>query len=137
MAQWGSMGACVLPCDTDPRESKKAQSSAAYLEVGGAINVAVVPDGTPFLQGLRAEIRPEGPEVDGLVGAELFAQTRLEIDYRSQPGRAVVSCGPGIARPDCYVAPRCPRLSTDSAIRACFGQRRRSLPMACAASVCQ
>lgn len=128
--------ACVLPCDTDPRDSRKAQNSAAYLEVAGTITVAIVPDGTPLLQGLRAEIRPEGPEIDGLVGADVFAQTTMELDYRSQPARAIVECLPSAIRSTCYVAPRCPRLSDPGDMRACFGQFSRALPLTCGPSVC-
>ena len=131
-----SINACVLPCDTDPRESGKAQNSAAYVEITGAIAVAIVPDGTPLLQGLRAEIRPEGPEIDGLVGADLFAQTTMELDYRNKPARAIFGCAVDSQRSTCFVAPRCPRLSDPGDMRACFGQPTRSLPSACAVSVC-
>ena len=132
----GTTGACPLPCDTDPRDATKAQNAAAYVEFGENIPVAVLPDSTPLLQALRAEIRPEGPEIDGLIGANLFAQTTMEIDYRSKPGRAVIACAPGVVQTTCKSSPRCPRLVNPGDARACFGQPRRSLPLACDVSVC-
>lgn len=126
--------ACVQPCDTDPRDTGKAQNAAAYVELVGEIQVAVVPDGTPLLQGLRAEIRPEGPEVDGLIGANALAQTKMELDYISNPGRAIFSCSVG--RPGCFASPRCPRLSDAGDFRACFGREPRSLPSTCEAAAC-
>ena len=45
-----------------------------------------------FLQGLRSDIRPEGPELDGLVGAGALGRSRVELDYVSSPSRAVFSC---------------------------------------------
>ncbi len=132
----GATGACVLPCDTDPRDTTMAQNAAAYVEIGDDIRVAVVPDGTPLLQGLRAEIRPEGPEIDGLIGANVFIRTTVEIDYRSKPGRAVIACVPDALRSSCFASPRCPRLSNPGDVRACFGMRPRALPLTCDVSVC-
>ena len=64
-----SSDACTQPCDTDPREPDKAQNSAAYLELTGQIPVAVIADDRAYLQGLRFDVRPEGPELDGVIGA--------------------------------------------------------------------
>ena len=55
-----AVAACVQPCDTDPSEPSEALSSAAYIELGGAIPVAIVADTEPFLQALRFDIRPRG-----------------------------------------------------------------------------
>jgi hypothetical protein len=128
--------ACAQPCDTDPRDQTRAQNTAAYIELGEEIPVAVVPDGTPFLQGLRAEIRPEGPEIDGLIGAGTLARTTLEIDYRSQPARALLACASGTPQTSCWTRPRCARLSNPGDMRACFGQPARALPALCAPSGC-
>jgi hypothetical protein len=129
-------GACALPCDTDPRDTTLAQNAAAYVEIGDDIRVAIVPDNTPLLQGLRAEIRPAGPDLDGLIGANVFARTMVEIDYRHTPGRAVVACAPGGPRSACLASPRCPRLSNPGDVRACFGLAPRTLPLTCDMSGC-
>ena len=77
--------ACTQPCDNDPREPDKAQNSAAYLELTGQIPVAVIADDELYLQGLRFDVRPEGPELDGVVGAGALGRSRVEIDYLSAP----------------------------------------------------
>ena len=59
--------------------------------------MAVVDDDAPFLQALRFDVRPEGPELDGLVGAGALGRSRLELDYLSETPRAIFSCEP--ARP--------------------------------------
>jgi hypothetical protein len=125
---------CVQPCDTDLRDGSLAQNAAGYIEISGAIPVAIVPDGTPLLQAVRAEIRPNGPELDGLVGAGLLAQTSLELDYKDQPGRALFSCGAPAAdrsTATCWTSPRCPRLAQSGEARACFGQEPHGLPAVC------
>lgn len=133
----GHLPECPQLCDTDPRDAGKAQNSAAYLEVGGDIAVAVVPDGNPFLQGLRAEIRPEGPEVDGLIGAGALAHTTLELDYKGTPSRALFACAEGADQALCWTRPRCPRLSNPGDQRSCFGLPARMLPMMCEPSGCE
>jgi hypothetical protein len=116
---------CVELCDADLREQDKARNSAAYIEVGGGIPVAVVADDEPFLQGIRADVRPQGPEVDGVLGAGALGNTsagvRLELDYLSTPKRAVFSCEPGADRSLCWAAGRCPRLPDNDQQHFCFG----------------
>ena len=128
--------ACVQPCDNDPREPDKAQNSAAYLEMTGPIPVAVIADDEPFLQGLRFDVRPEGPEVDGLIGAGALGRSRVEIDYLSGPPRAVFSCEPDAPPTECRAAARCPRLPDASYQHLCFGLRSHGLAPSCAPSGC-
>src|SRR5205085_232596 len=85
------------PCDQDSRG--RAQDSAGYLELAGAIPVAVIADGESILQTARAAIRPDGPEVDGLIGAGVLVDARVELDYRTQPARAIFSCEASAAAP--------------------------------------
>jgi hypothetical protein len=102
---------CVQPCDIDPNNSGEARNSAAYIELGGQMAVAVVADDNAMLQGLRADIRPEGPEIDGIIGAGALGGTRLEIDYRSTSSmRAIFSCDGMPARDVCWTGARCPQL---------------------------
>ena len=126
------IGPCVQPCDADARDSTQAQNSAAYVEVDGGIPVAIVPDGAPFLQALRAEIRPEGPEIDGLLGAAVFAHMEMELDYQSTSKRAILACDNDLSADGvCKTAPRCPRLASATDSRSCFGLAKRSLPATC------
>jgi hypothetical protein len=138
-----AVAACVQPCDTDPSEPSEALSSAAYIELGGAIPVAVVADEEPFLQALRFDIRPEGPDIDGLVGAGALGAARLELDYLNDQPRAIFSCEPDVARDACYVAARCPRLPDQDHLHLCFGlgplpdgATGYGLPNTCAPSGC-
>jgi hypothetical protein len=113
-------GACRQPCDADPRQPDLAQSSSAYLELGGGqLPVAIVADNEPFLEALRLDVRPEGPELDGLVGAGTLGRSRVEIDYLSGP-RALFSCEPEAPRDECWAAPRCPRLPDATSVHYCF-----------------
>jgi hypothetical protein len=127
---------CPEPCDLDPNQSGEAQNSAAYLEIGGAIPVAVIGDADPFLQGLRFDVLPEGPELDGLVGATALGAARVELDYLSSPSRAIFSCEPSVAPTSCRAVARCPQLPDSSARHDCFGLIPHGLPESCAPTAC-
>jgi len=45
------------------------------------IPVLVVDDADPVLQALRAELRPDRPEVDGILGTDALRALELDIDY--------------------------------------------------------
>jgi hypothetical protein len=123
---------CGAACDIDPNNTSEAQSSAAYLEIAGQIPVAVISDDEPFLQGLRFDILPEGPELDGLVGANALGRSRVELDYLSSPSRAVFSCETDAMRASCWAAARCPQLPDRSSPHYCFGLGPHGLPAKCA-----
>ncbi|HVZ75114.1 MAG TPA: hypothetical protein VHJ20_22180 [Polyangia bacterium] len=128
--------ACVQVCDTDPNEPALAQNSAAYVELGGAIPVAVIADDEDLLQSLRFDVRPVGPEIDGLMGAGALGPTRIELDYLSSPARAIISCEEGTPEATCYATSRCPRLPDHTQKHVCFGLPPTGLPTMCAPSGC-
>ncbi|HEY2900635.1 MAG TPA: hypothetical protein VGL59_08680 [Polyangia bacterium] len=130
-----TLAECVQPCDVDPRETDKAQNSAAYLEVGNNVPVAVIDDAEPWLQGLRFDVRPEGPDIDGVLGAGALGPAHLEIDYHSSPPRLILSCD-GASRDSCWAAGRCPRLPDNSQKHVCFGLPLHGLPQTCVPSQC-
>lgn len=78
----------VAPCPC-PNGDKFCRAAAALI-LTETIDVAIVPDGTHQLQALRFELRPEFPELDGLLGASALAATRIEMDYPN--GRIVARC---------------------------------------------
>jgi hypothetical protein len=124
--------ACALLCDRDPGDRNKAQNSAAYVELGGSLEVAVIEDVTPFLQTIRNEVRPGGPEVDGLLGAAALAELRFEIDpFTGNDSRAIITCEASNAPERCRAVGRCPRLPDRGQRRSCFGLPPHGLPQIC------
>jgi hypothetical protein len=63
------------------------------------IAVLVVADTDPTLQALRAELRPDQPEVDGILGTDALRSVELDVDY---PHDRVLARCPGA---DCIVRP--------------------------------
>jgi len=51
------------------------------LDASAPISVLIVPDAEPTLQSLRAELRPNRPEVDGILGTEALLSFELDLDY--------------------------------------------------------
>jgi hypothetical protein len=129
---------CALPCDQDPRTDHRAQNSAGYLELAGDLRVAVIDDGEQLLQTLRAEVHPGAPEIDGIVGADALRNGRVELDYKSQPARAIFSCEAAAEASTCRAVGRCPRLPEPGQKRSCFGLPAHALPGICDnQTVCQ
>ena len=48
------------------------------------VPVLVVDDADPTLQALRAELRPNQPEIDGILGTSALTGFQLDIDYPHQ-----------------------------------------------------
>jgi hypothetical protein len=115
-------------CDTDLREPSKAQNAAGYVEMGGNVKVAIIPDGSAVLQTVRAEVRQQGPQIDGFLGTDVLAQTTMEIDYGASSPRVVFSCQPGLERAICLASPRCARQASPGDVHSCFGLPPLSLP---------
>lgn len=65
-------------------------AAIAELAPTTPIEVVVVSDEDPLLQALRAELRPEQPEVDGILGVNALATTALDVDYPNN--RLLVRC---------------------------------------------
>lgn len=56
-------------------------AAIAELAPTEPVEVVVVPDEHPLLQALRAELRPEQPEIDGILGVNALATTSFDVDY--------------------------------------------------------
>jgi len=56
----------------------------------GRINGLVVPHDNPTPQALGTELRPDRPEVDGILGAEALEALEVDIDYPN--GRMLARC---------------------------------------------
>jgi hypothetical protein len=66
------------PCDTDHTCDAP---SAIELQPPAGIDMLIVDDADQTLQALRAELRPNQPEVDGILGTDALRQIELDADY--------------------------------------------------------
>jgi len=121
-------GACFQPCDANEGQ---AASTRPYIDLGGALAVAVVSETSDLILSLNADVATK-PRVDGIIGAATLAGVRLRIDYTAQPqARAIASClQPGL-RDTCFAAPSCPGLSEQGEQHTCFGQQPRGYAPVC------
>jgi hypothetical protein len=63
----------------------------------GAIDILVLPDTDHTLQALRTELRPDQPEVDGILGTDVLRSAEIDVDYPHD--RLVARCAtPGTCK---------------------------------------
>lgn len=89
---------CTDPNNPDQCPCTEGQTycpAAAVVELTPSSNVPVlvVDDADPTLQALRAELRPNQPEVDGILGTSALTGVELDIDYPHQ--RLLARCTDG------------------------------------------
>jgi hypothetical protein len=120
-------GGCFQPCDAS---GGRAVTTHAYLELGGAIDLAVISETSAVIRSINVD-SPPNPQVDGIIGAGTLAGTHLRLDYTSKPqGRVVAACEDGSTRDQCWTAASCPGLSS-AGKTLCFGQPVPAWPPAC------
>lgn len=101
------------------------------LTPAAGIDVLVVDDADPTLQALRTELRPDQPEVDGILGTNILRNAEIDADYPHD--RLLARC-PGdscIVRPALAQAEdRCQinRCITGVKIEGSFGCKRLTPP---------
>jgi hypothetical protein len=105
----------ISPCPC-PNQAQFC-STAAAVDLDRSIDVAVLDDGHPVLQALRDELRPEAPELDGILGTQALAPLRLELDYLND--RMVMRC---LAGEECETLPAVRNEATLPALEACRAQ---------------
>lgn len=88
-----------LECPCKDGESFCAVPAMLALEPPAGLAVLVVADTDPTLQALRTELRPDQPEVDGVLGTDALRTAEIDVDYPHD--RLVARCtGSGcVARP--------------------------------------
>ena len=74
------------PCS----EGRKSCKAAAAVEINQLVRVLVVPSRLPLLQSLRDELRPQVPELDGVLGVEAMRSLQVEFDYPNK--RLLMRC---------------------------------------------
>ena len=85
---------------------------AAVVEIKRPIDVYILPDVTPLLVGINADVRSTQATVDGIIGTALLSRLTTTVDY---PGNRVIArCNAG--KDECVAYPR---LSLPSAIGDC------------------
>lgn len=88
----------------------------AVLELApsGGIAVLVVADTDPTLQALRTELRPDQPEVDGILGVDAIRLMELDLDYPHD--RVLGRC----ASDRCTARPELDSEDQRTAVQACL-----------------
>jgi hypothetical protein len=82
--------------------------------------VAIIADTHPLIQGLRAELRPDVGEVDGLLGMDVLRSLEVDLDYPNE--RIILRCAdPTDAR--CLVRPRVGDLTRRRQLSGCWRDR--------------
>ena len=74
-------------------------------------------DSNDTLQALRTELRPDRPEVDGILGANALHQAEIDIDYVND--RMLARCT--AAAPACQARPEIIRAADRTQINGCLG----------------
>jgi hypothetical protein len=74
---------CTANDDCPCEDHTKMCGVPAIVEEAPAagLSILIVPDGDPTLQALRTELRPDQPEVDGIIGTDVMRELELDIDY--------------------------------------------------------
>jgi hypothetical protein len=73
----------------------------AVVEMKAPLQVWVLPDVTPLLVGINADVRPNSASVDGIIGTELLQHLVATVDYPNR--RVIARCA---REDDCAAYPR-------------------------------
>ncbi|HEU4735239.1 MAG TPA: hypothetical protein VFT22_45425 [Kofleriaceae bacterium] len=112
MVSSGSGSTFDCPCG----DGNSFCSVPAVLELAppGGIDVLVVSDDDPTLQALRTELRPDQPEVDGILGTDVLRGAELDVDYPHD--RLLARC----AGAGCVARPQLVTASDVCPVKRCF-----------------
>lgn len=106
---------CANLADDCPCGDRDFCQAGAVVELAGPLQVAVVPDSEPIIQALRAELRPDLPEVSGILGATAMSSLELDVDYPNN--RMLARCVDPLA---CAVRPAVVTAASLDQTRACL-----------------
>jgi hypothetical protein len=93
------------PCTSDAANSGTYCGVPAIIELAPptGFDVLIVDDNDPTLQALRTELRPDQPEVDGILGTNAIRE--LEIDLDQPNGRLLGRCQNALDKTTCAIRP--------------------------------
>lgn len=95
-----------------------AAPAIVELEPPGGLEVLVVPDGDPTLLALRAELRPDQPEVDGVLGTDALRLAEIDVDYPHD--RVLMRCT--APAPGCQARPALAAAADLAQVRGCLAR---------------
>lgn len=92
-----------------------AVPAVVELSPPAGIAILVIADDEPILQALRTELRPDQPEVDGILGTDAIRNAELDIDYPHD--RVLARC----TNVGCSTRPALPAVEDRDHVQACIG----------------
>lgn len=114
---------CLIGDDCPCTDGAKFCAVPAIVELGAPIEVLVVADSTPTLQALRTELRPDRPEVDGILGTNALTALELDVDYAHD--RLVARC---TDRTQCAARPVLADREARAYVNGCLGAQAGTIP---------
>jgi hypothetical protein len=119
MAQRDCMTGDDCPCTPDDPDNGLFCAVPAIVELTppAGIDVLVVDDNDTTLQALRTELRPDQPEVDGILGADVMRMLEIDVDYPN--GRLLQRCTAD--RATCLVRPELAKPQYRPPVNGCIG----------------
>ncbi len=118
-------GSCRPGFDCPCEDNQKFCDAPAIVELAppARIPVLIVEDSNRTLQALRTELRPDRPEVDGLLGTAALRAVELDIDYAHN--RVLARCAD---RAECGARLKFADSETRHDLITCLGAERGPFP---------
>jgi hypothetical protein len=104
-----------IDCPCDDGDTFCPVPAMVEIAPPAGVPVLVIADEDPTLQALRAELRPDQPEVDGILGTDALRSVELDIDYPH--ARVLGRC----TAATCSARPALPDRDDRDAVAACIG----------------
>jgi hypothetical protein len=105
---------CEEDCPCDVGQTSCFVPAMVEIDPPAGIDVLIVSDNEPTLQSLRTELRPDQPEVDGILGTNALRTVELDVDYTHD--RLLGRC----TDTSCDARPELPSSDQRAAVRGCL-----------------
>lgn len=109
--------AAAVDCPCSEGDSFCAVPAVIELAPTAGIEFLIIDDADPTLHALRTELRPDRPEVDGILGTAALRTLEVDIDYPNNRllGRCTASA------PQCSARPELAEASDRPSVTSCIG----------------